>query len=440
MISTATELRYGLEAALGPSVVIAAIAMLALAVGCVPDALPTPTAAIEPEPTYTATATASPTPSPPTATATATPSVTPSPSAAPTEATQLRCCWLAEGVFRTIRQNNPETTLGCPTSGHPRVLPLAFEVKTSYQSFERGAMLWSNKTGWYGESIIYVLYADGSFERFQDTFDPNTDPVIGGETPPAGLIEPSLGFGKVWRKEPGVRESLGWATAEETPGPGRFQQFMAGNMIWLSQRGETYVLPWSGRTYTVVNSPTFAISTPMPVDQDPSLLLHSWVPRDVPASESPAALAFTFAPDNVLAFHDCTAGYRLLDNNRIQVDAVSCPSPEIATGVYEYTVDEATLVLRQRFQAGMTGFSSQRWRREGDAYEIELTGSTISVVGGQCSGIREHRQDCTYRIEWTDCEAESPPLADGIYDFTFVGDEFILTRHFKVFQPASSAR
>ena len=56
-----------------------------------------------------------------------------------------------------------------------------------------------------------------------DTFDPSTDPTSGGETPPAGLFEPTLGFGKVWREKPDVRAALGWATAEETPGAGRLR-------------------------------------------------------------------------------------------------------------------------------------------------------------------------------------------------------------------------
>ena len=54
-------------------------------------------------------------------------------------------------------------------------------------------------------------------------------------------MEPTLGFGKVWRDEPGVREALGWATAGETPGVGRFQMFLYGDMIWISQTNQTYV-------------------------------------------------------------------------------------------------------------------------------------------------------------------------------------------------------
>ena len=105
--------------------------------------------------------------------------------------------------------------------------------------------------------IIYVLYDDGTYAGIGDTFDPGTDLASGGETPPAGLFEPILGFGKVWREGPGVRAALGWATAEETPGAGRFQIFNGGDMIWLSQRGETFILLRVDSTYAVESSPTF---------------------------------------------------------------------------------------------------------------------------------------------------------------------------------------
>jgi hypothetical protein len=102
-------------------------------------------------------------------------------------------------------------------------------------------MIWSDHIGWYAQPVVYVLYADGSYQRFEDSFDAAVDPVSGGETPPNGLVEPILGFGKVWRDRPGVRESLGWATSSETPGVGRFQLFFRGDMVWISQTNQTYV-------------------------------------------------------------------------------------------------------------------------------------------------------------------------------------------------------
>lgn len=141
-----------------------------------------------------------------------------------------RCCTLPEGVFRDIWQDDPQHQgeLGCPVSGHPRILPAAWEVQTSFQPFEHGAMIWSDHMGWYGQRVIFVLHPDGTYQRFFDTYDPSVDPISGGESAPAGLVEPMLGFGKVWREEPGVREALGWATEMEAPGAGRFQIFSGG--------------------------------------------------------------------------------------------------------------------------------------------------------------------------------------------------------------------
>ena len=36
-----------------------------------------------------------------------------------------------------------------------------------------------------------------------------------GDPPPAGLLKPERGFGKVWAIQSGVRERLGWALAAE---------------------------------------------------------------------------------------------------------------------------------------------------------------------------------------------------------------------------------
>ena len=145
--------------------------------------------------------------------------------------------------FQQILNANPSLSaaLGCPTGINPNVTPEAWEVQTAFEPFEHGMMIWSNKIGWYEQPVIYVLYENGAYERFDDTFDENVDPESGGETPPAGLLEPIRGFGKVWRENPGVRSALGWATAPEAGGPGRFQIMENGEIIWLSETGQTYV-------------------------------------------------------------------------------------------------------------------------------------------------------------------------------------------------------
>lgn len=79
-----------------------------------------------------------------------------------------------------------------------------------FQPFEGGMMLWREDTG-----RIFVFHDTGNLQDFVDiwvTGMPEEDPSI---TPPAGLYEPVRGFGLIWRDEPGVRQSLGWATEPE---------------------------------------------------------------------------------------------------------------------------------------------------------------------------------------------------------------------------------
>jgi hypothetical protein len=252
---------------------VVALVVTLVALGCGLPATPvSPTREITPVIIATAEPTPSPQPSvPPTLPPTATPPPTLTPTPIPTQPPPTLppptstppptpgCAVLPEGVFLAIWQSDAarQAVLGCPISNHPRIEPAAWEVQTAYQPFEHGAMIWSDHIGWYEKPIIYVLYDDGTFEGVDDTFDPNTDPTSGGETPPASLFEPILGFGKVWHERPDVRAALGWATAEETPGAGRFQLFTGGNMIWLSQRGETVVLLFDSSTYAIESSPTF---------------------------------------------------------------------------------------------------------------------------------------------------------------------------------------
>ncbi len=145
-------------------------------------------------------------------------------------------------AFLAVWQANPElqSTLGCPSEPHPRLQPDAYTVKTVFQPFEHGVMIWSDRVAWYPQPVIYVLPNDGTYRRFDDTFNPETDAVAGDELPPADKIAPILGFGKIWRTETGVRDTLGWAIAPEQSGTGTFQMFEYGEMLSLTQTGKIY--------------------------------------------------------------------------------------------------------------------------------------------------------------------------------------------------------
>ncbi|MEL7234809.1 MAG: hypothetical protein AAGK74_09955, partial [Chloroflexota bacterium] len=89
------------------------------------------------------------------------------------------------------------------------------QVQVAEQVFENGRMFWVQPV-----SQIWVMVLDeegsGTWLRYEDTFeegiDSETDPAI---VAPEGLIQPERGFGKLWRTNPDIRESLGWAITPE---------------------------------------------------------------------------------------------------------------------------------------------------------------------------------------------------------------------------------
>jgi hypothetical protein len=141
-------------------------------------------------------------------------------------------------------------TISCPL-----VMPPT--VAMSLQHFEHGLMVYVDYKGLnYSYETnprkIYVLYEDGSSESFidyyfGDQYEPTPPPL---PTPPAGLQAPNLGFGKVWREKPTVRQRLGFATAPEIAlDRANFQFFGFGYM--LSDGKTIYIFP-SYSTNTIV--------------------------------------------------------------------------------------------------------------------------------------------------------------------------------------------
>jgi len=130
----------------------------------------------------------------------------------------------SEGL--TARLGTPDPSPNCPDH-----YPWFFENRAqecaapvlntwaAFEPFEHGLMFWLSEGG-----HTYVLLDDGSpFKPYREVVDPQALPLPDpdpGLTPPAGLYQPVLGFGKFWRGlVPGVdwvRQRLGWATAPET--------------------------------------------------------------------------------------------------------------------------------------------------------------------------------------------------------------------------------
>lgn len=103
-----------------------------------------------------------------------------------------------------------EVKLVCPFAQFiaPSCPLLQKSINAAYQTFQNGAMAWREDS-----REILVMYADQSYEVFQDTWTPGETIVT--DAPPDGLIAPARSFGKVWANNPGVRNKLGWATAPE---------------------------------------------------------------------------------------------------------------------------------------------------------------------------------------------------------------------------------
>jgi hypothetical protein len=341
----------------------------------------------------------------------------------------IQCCSLAEGVFQTIWQSDRtlQAQLGCTCPRSPHHPDVAWHSQTAYQPFERGAMLRAT-VGMYSQPVIFILYADGSYQAIADTFDPATPAAGKGERPPLGLFEPKLGFGEVWHKEPGVREALGWATAAETRGAGYNQMFAEGCMIWVDHRQETYVFIDDEETYTVVNSPTFTLPSPTPDTAHFPQIFAPWIDRHLSDDGSKAEREFAFLPDGTITFHDCTGSYELIDG-KILLDSNGCAAPELPTGLYEYAFDATgeLLTLQQRFPS-YDNEAEWNWER--------MTGGELvlrSTGWGRCYIDFDHtiNEVCWTEIKQINCPNNaSSPIVPAAYKSTFVGPEWILSREF----------
>lgn len=118
-------------------------------------------------------------------------------------------------------------TFGCPIPGQDYE-----NVSGAWAHFERGEMYWIQLRG--GRGVIYVVIYGANntmrYQRFDDTWSEG-QPINSGLTPPPGLREPSRGFGKVWREQPGIRDALGWAVEDERAVQMYYQAFDRGSMM-----------------------------------------------------------------------------------------------------------------------------------------------------------------------------------------------------------------
>lgn len=167
------------------------------------------------------------------------------------------CATPPVGGFRSLWISNLEVqkNVGCP--GVRYGISSIFAV----QHFEHGYMLSHTlrSIGSHSETRvdkwIYVFYDDGTARQYPDGYDPSVSQPT-PETAPQGLVTPVLGFGKLWREQPGVRARLGWATAPEfTPADSDWAVFEYGIMVYTgAQDDKVFVLYNHSGLSGVINS------------------------------------------------------------------------------------------------------------------------------------------------------------------------------------------
>lgn len=141
--------------------------------------------------------------------------------------TGRNCTIQPGGAFVKAAQNLAvQARLGCP-SGNP------YSVKLVTQPFQTGFMFWRETKDIYVVSTAGIQKgaATDTFWRFPDNWNesiPASDPA---QVPPAGLLQPIRGFGYIWRSNATVRNSLGWALANEQPFDSTWQDFERGWMM-----------------------------------------------------------------------------------------------------------------------------------------------------------------------------------------------------------------
>jgi hypothetical protein len=194
------------------------------------------TAPVTFRPLPTSTRTVAP-PPPPSLTPTFTPEFTDTPPPRAATAGPARACAIRmqPNGFTTIyeRDRTIQAALGCPQSG-----PVA--ISSATLAFENGQMLWASAFADQPRKVIYALFNNGGYGRFDDTWFDGADAVDTGESAPPGKAAPMRGFGKVWKNNPAAR-SLGWAIGAENGTTGQIQRFDRGEMLYVAALSQTFI-------------------------------------------------------------------------------------------------------------------------------------------------------------------------------------------------------
>lgn len=182
--------------------------------------------------------------------------------------------WLVdyEGTVGWTAERQADTTLLMPfvetvTCTNSWFFTLAVEEpncpRPVQNSLASGHDLQGGRAYWYqnsplpdiGQGIIFVIYNDGTWQAFSDTFNADIHPIRDENLhPPEGLFQPERGIGLVWRSNPEVRDKLVWAYEPEYLFDGRFQFPNVGNpsYVYIDHGAREVVLKLNLENFTWV--------------------------------------------------------------------------------------------------------------------------------------------------------------------------------------------
>lgn len=192
------------------------------------------------------------------------------------------------------------------------------------QKFERGSMVWSN-------GKIVVVSADGTAKEYQDTFREGMEDK-GGLTPPKSSVqEPIRGFGKLWRDNPDLKETLGWAIEREYPTKGVATGYEYGRTVEVAG----IKLTWAGNTLQA-SLPVSAITPPPATTGSGNRPIEAVSPANGTKPSAPVAPVVTGGRPMALSEFPRPAG----DNGRsIHWIPTTKQSPEIVDRFVREAVD-----------------------------------------------------------------------------------------------------
>lgn len=151
----------------------------------------------------------------------------PSPSPAAVEGSATTTLTASAAASPT---SSPVPTLAPTATPNVFPTPTIGEIQVAEQLFQRGRMFWVQPT-----QQIWVLALNGegrgAWTIYPDTFRDDTDPELDASlVAPDGLLQPTRGFGKLWRTNQEVRDALGWATTPEFGYVSRYEYHPGGTV------------------------------------------------------------------------------------------------------------------------------------------------------------------------------------------------------------------